>query len=120
MPLFSRDLIIVSDECIKDNGADWPKLTWILDARNEKNLYLLALPLPPVEEFGLKGGRLALITFMKTRTIFKSEEILIGAFFNAGIRIYDIKNPYQPNYLFCPQNLPTLGKCNSNERCICR
>ena len=27
---------------------------------------------------------------------FKSEEILIGAFFNAGIRIYDIKNPYQP------------------------
>ena len=25
-----------------------------------------------------------------------NEEILIGAFFNAGIRIYDIKNPYQP------------------------
>ena len=99
LPLFSRDLIIVSDECIKDDGADWPKLTWILDARNEKNLVPIStLPLPPVEEFGLKGGRFGSHNLHENRPgpSFKSEEILIGAFFNAGIRVYDIKNPYQP------------------------
>ena len=26
MPLFEHELAIVTDECIKDNGADWPKL----------------------------------------------------------------------------------------------
>ena len=30
MPLFDRGLIVVTDECIKDDGADWPKMTWIL------------------------------------------------------------------------------------------
>ena len=99
LPLFNRELIIVSDECIKDDGADWPKLTWILDARNERNLVPIStLPLPPVEEFGLKGGRFGSHNLHENRPgpSFKSEEILIGAFFNAGIRVYDIKNPYQP------------------------
>ena len=58
MPLFDRGLIVVTDECIKDDGADWPKLTWVLDARNEENLVPIStLPLPPVEEYTSKGGR---------------------------------------------------------------
>jgi len=28
MPLFSRNLLIVTDECTNDNGKDWPKLAW--------------------------------------------------------------------------------------------
>ena len=31
MPLFSRNLLIVTDECTKDNGEDWPKLAWVFD-----------------------------------------------------------------------------------------
>ena len=36
---------------------------------------------------------------------FHSEEIIIGCFFNAGIRVYDIKNPYQPETIayFVPE-----------------
>ena len=33
MPLFDRDLLVVSDECVRTEGADWPKLVWLLDAR---------------------------------------------------------------------------------------
>ena len=33
LPLFDRGLLIVSDECIKNEGADWPKLVWVVDAR---------------------------------------------------------------------------------------
>ena len=38
LPLFDRGLLVVSDECVQDNGADWPKLVWVLDARDETNL----------------------------------------------------------------------------------
>ncbi len=102
MPLFDRGLLVVSDECIKDDGEDWPKLTWVIDARNEKNLVPIStLPLPPVEEFGHRGGRFGSHNLHENRPgpSFRSEEIIIGAFFNAGIRVYNLKNPYQPELI---------------------
>ncbi len=35
MPLFDRGLLIVTDESTENNANDWPKLVWILDARDE-------------------------------------------------------------------------------------
>jgi len=35
--VFERDLLIVSDECTRNDGADWPKLVWIIDNRTEEN-----------------------------------------------------------------------------------
>ncbi len=93
---------MVTDECIKDDGADWPKLTWIIDARNEENLVPIStLPMPPVEEYGHKGGRFGSHNLHENRPgpSFRSEEIIVGAFFNAGIRVYSIKNPYQPELI---------------------
>lgn len=58
LPLFGPNLLIVSDECTKDDGADWPKLTWVVDNRDETNpVPISTLPLPPVEVFGKRGGR---------------------------------------------------------------
>ncbi len=57
MPLFERDLLVVSDEAMRDKAADWPKLVWILDMRREDNLVPVStLPLP-IEEFRNAGGR---------------------------------------------------------------
>src|SRR5215469_9234932 len=57
MPLFDRDLYVVSDECVRTEGADWPKLVWLLDARREDNLISVStLPLPPMEDYAI-GGR---------------------------------------------------------------
>lgn len=35
LPLFGRGLLVVSDESIVDGAADWPKLVWIVDVREE-------------------------------------------------------------------------------------
>lgn len=102
LPLFDRGLLVVSDECIKDDGADWPKLTWVLDARNEKNLVPIStLPLPPVEEYAQRGGRFGSHNLHENKPgpSFRSEEIIVGAFFNAGVRVYNLKNPYQPELI---------------------
>lgn len=100
MPLFDRGLWIVTDECIKDNGVDWPKLAWVVDARVETNPVSIAtLPLPPAENFTKRGGRFGahnLHENLPVETSHRSENIVLGTFFNGGLRAYDLSNPYQP------------------------
>jgi len=100
LPLFGRNLLIVSDECVRDGGVDWPKLVWVVDARVETNLVPLATcPMPPYDAFAKRGGRFGahnLHENLPVPTSWQSEDIVIGTFFNAGVRAFDVSNPYQP------------------------
>jgi hypothetical protein len=100
LPLFERNLIVVSDECIKEDGFDWPKLVWVLDGRAEANpVPISTLPAPPHGTFAHRGGRFGAHNLHENRpgpTSWRSEQIVIGTFFNAGVRAYDVGNPYQP------------------------
>ncbi len=100
MPLVQRNLLVLSDESNKDDAADWPKLMWIVDAREEKNLVPVStLPMPPVDAFGKRGGRYGahnLYENYPAKHAWRSEDIILGSCFNAGIRVYDISNQYQP------------------------
>src|SRR4029078_7320793 len=100
LPLLGRNLLIVTDECVQDNGADWPKLVWVLDARFDSNLWPLSTrPAPPVQEFIKRGGRFGAHNLHENLPVpgsWKSEHIVVGTFFNAGLRAYDVLNPYQP------------------------
>ena len=99
LPLFDRGLWVVSDECIQDNGADWPKLVWMIDARNEANpVPIGTFPAPPYETFAQRGGRFGahnLHENMPLPVSFRSDTIIIGTFFNAGVRVYDTSTPFQ-------------------------
>jgi len=99
LPLLDRDLLVVSDECVRNNGEDWPKLCWILDARNEKNLVPVAtLPIPPVEEFRSPRGRYGAHNLHENRPgpSYRSSTRIFSTYFGGGIRVHDISNPYQP------------------------
>jgi hypothetical protein len=100
MPLFSRDLVIVSDECVKDDGADWPKMTWVVNAADETNLVPIStMPLPPVESFGKRGGRYGSHNMHENqpvKTAFRSDTLVFATFFNGGLRVFDTTNPFQP------------------------
>ena len=99
LPLFDRGLWIVSDECVRDNGADWPKLVWVLDARNEGNpVPIGTFPAPSYDAFAKRGGRFGahnLHENLPGPCSFVSDNIIIGTFFNAGVRVYDTSNPYK-------------------------
>lgn len=100
LPLFGRDLLVVTDESIQDDGADWPKLVWLLDAREEKNLVSIGtLPVSGVKPMLHKGGRCGAHNVHENppaKGAWKSENIVLGTFFNAGVRAYDISDPYDP------------------------
>ena len=99
LPLFSRDLLIVSDECVLDDGADWPKLVWVLDNRVETNpVPIGTFPAPPYDGFAKRGGRFGahnLHENLPVDTSWKSDSIIVGTFFNAGVRAYDVSDPFQ-------------------------
>ena len=60
LPLFERDLLVVTDEATGDQGLDWPKRCWIVDARLETNPVMIS-SLPTPQNFGelhKVGGRI--------------------------------------------------------------
>ena len=100
VPLFERGLLAVTDEAVTDGCPDHPKLLWIVDASHETNLVPIATaPLPPAAEHCGRGGRFGAHNLHENDpvpTAWQSEDELVGAFFNAGVRVYDIRDPFQP------------------------
>lgn len=99
LPLFDRNLWIVSDECVRDDGEDWPKLVWVIDSSDAKNpLSLSTFPMPSVDIFGKRGGRYGAHNLHENLPVpgsFYSDTIIIGSFFNGGIRVFDTTDPYR-------------------------
>jgi hypothetical protein len=100
LPLFERGLLIVSDECVRDDGKDWPKLVRMVDARVETNLVPIAtFPPAPYATYAHRGGRSGAHNLHENLPLpasWKSDQIIVGTFFNQGVRAYDISDPYQP------------------------
>jgi hypothetical protein len=100
LPLLSRGLMVVSDEAVRDAAEDWPKLVWIVDVRDETNPVPIATcPLPPVGEFKGRGGRYGAHNLHENRPApgaWSSETIVVGTFFNGGVRAFDVSDPFQP------------------------
>ncbi|HEY6822475.1 MAG TPA: hypothetical protein VI321_10695 [Burkholderiales bacterium] len=100
LPLFGRGLLVVTDESVQDDGADWPKLVWLVDARDEKNLVSIGtLPVTGVKPLLHGGGRCGAHNLHENPPAsgaWRSEDIVLGTFFNAGVRAYDVRDPYAP------------------------
>ena len=102
LPLFSRDLLIVTDEATRPKGEDWPKLTWVVDASEETNPVIIgSLPLPPIEKFAQRTARFGAHNIHENypaETSFRSDDLIFGAFFSMGVRVHDVsKNPFHPD-----------------------
>ena len=61
-------------------------------------LRLNSEPLPPVEEHMYRGGRYGAHNVNENRPgpAFRSSTLIIGSYFNGGVRAHDITNPFQP------------------------
>ena len=99
VPLFSRGLFLVTDESTENNAKDWPKLIWVLDARAETNPVPIATcPMPDHRPYAIAGrfGAHNIHENVPVATAWQSDQLVLGTFFNGGLRAYDISNPYQP------------------------
>jgi hypothetical protein len=98
LPLPDRKLVIVADEAIADNCADQMKYTWVVDVREPTNpVTVSTFPSPDEEDYCAKGGHFGPHNLHENRPgSFQSSELIFATYQNAGVRVFDIKNPFRP------------------------
>ena len=118
LPLFSRDLMVVTHEAVKNNGEDHPKLVWMMDIREETNPVIIStFPMPDTEDFFSRGGRFGAHNIHENQpvpTCSQSDTLIYGTFFNAGVRVFDTSDPFRPEEVAyfvppVPEGAPSNG-----------
>lgn len=98
LPLPGRDLIVVLDEAVLDGMADGIKPIWVFDNRERTNPVSIATLPPPAErDYVAVGGHFGPHNIYHNRPNgFQSETLICSTWQNAGLRVHDISNPWQP------------------------
>lgn len=106
LPLPRRRLALVNDEAINENGEENLNLAGIMDLKTEKEPRLISLfpqPVPPPEtglkNFFDKEGRFGPHNHHHPNhqpCLEERDDIAYLTYFNAGLRIYDIRDPRTP------------------------
>jgi hypothetical protein len=122
LPLFDRGLLVVADEATGDEGADWPKLVWMVDVREETNPVIIStLPFPDdLDNLHRIGGRIGAHNIHENdpepgSAILKNT--VVAAWFSAGLRVYDIRNPFRPDEIaaFLPETPTGQRGCRISD-----
>jgi hypothetical protein len=98
LPLPGRKLLVLADEATSANCANGLAYTWVIDVREPSNPVSIAtLPTPTEENFCAKGAKFGPHNLHENRPgSFQSEDIVFATYHNAGLRVYDIRNAFEP------------------------
>jgi hypothetical protein len=97
LPLPQRQLVVVADESNADYCAKGLFYTFVVDARAEENPVPIAtLPTPTGLDFCAMGNFGPHNLHENRPECFVSEETIFATYHNAGVRVFDIRDQYQP------------------------
>jgi hypothetical protein len=98
LPLLDRDLLVVLDEAVLDHQEDGIKHIWVFDNRDKANPAVLAtFPQPAEADYKSKGGHFGPHNLHENRPgTFVSSDTIFTTFQNAGVRVFDIRDPRKP------------------------
>jgi hypothetical protein len=112
-PLPSRNLLLVTEECVVPNCADAPKLMRLVDIADEtRPRFRSVMPEPPNrDELCGQSGRFGahnVHEIMPLPGCGVSENYAVGTFFGGGMRLYDIHDADAPTEIgsFIPDTPP--------------
>jgi hypothetical protein len=98
LPLPDRDLLIVLDETVLDNGEDGIKPIWVFDNQVKSNpISISTFPVPDDTDYVAVGGHFGPHNIHENRPgSFRSSELIFATYQNAGVRVYDIADAFHP------------------------
>lgn len=93
-----RDLLVVVDEAVLDDYEDGFKPIWLFDLREPTNpVSISTFPTPQEADYRHKGGHYGPHNIHENRPdAFVSSTTIFATMQNAGVRVYDIRDPYRP------------------------
>ncbi|MCU1598521.1 MAG: hypothetical protein JWQ47_2260 [Glaciihabitans sp.] len=105
IPLPYRRLVLVNTEAIAEEQQEPYNFAGIVDVADETKprlVSMLPIPVPapgaPYPNFSTRGGRFGPHNqhHPQGRELFHSDDLLFMTWFNAGLRVYDIRDAYLP------------------------
>ena len=98
LPLPDRNLLIVVDEAVLDNEEDGRKYIWVFDNQIKSNpISISTFPIPQDRNYVKVGGHFGPHNIYENRPNgFRSSELIFATYQNAGLRAYDISDPFHP------------------------
>jgi len=98
LPLHDRGLLVVADEAVLNIDEEPYKHTWVLDIRAPENPVTIAtMPAPSEQDYVAKGGHFGPHNLHENRPgSFQSSTTIFATYQNAGLRVFDISNPFRP------------------------
>ena len=96
LPLIDRNLLVVVEEAVFDACADGIKRCWLFDIQIPENpISISTLPIPAEMDYCKKGGQFGPHNLHENRPeSFQSSTTIFVTYQNAGLRVYDIRDPF--------------------------
>jgi hypothetical protein len=97
LPLAGRDLLVVTDEAVDEDGAGPQKHIRVVDISEETSPRVVSrFPVPDGAHRG-RGGRFGPHNLHEMRPgSYQSDHIVHATYFSAGLRVYDVSDPSAP------------------------
>ena len=98
LPLPDRDLLVVVDEAVLDNEEDGRKYIWVFNNQIKNNpISISTFPIPGDRDYAKFGGHFGPHNVHENRPNgLQSSSLIFATYQNAGLRAYDISNPFHP------------------------
>ena len=128
LPLPDRDLLVVADEPTSADCSQGLRHIWTFDIREPSNpVSISTFPTPSEADYCAKGGNFGPHNLHENRPgSFQSSRLIFATYYNAGVRVFDIENPFQPREVgfYVPPNPermvdPRPGRPQVIQSCDC-
>jgi hypothetical protein len=97
LPLPKRNLLITTDEATSANCQEVPKFVRVIDIEDERNPKIVSKFPVPEGDFCERGLRFGPHNLHENRPeSFQSDELIFVTYFNAGLRVFDIRDAENP------------------------
>lgn len=97
LPLPGRGLLVVTDEAVTDGCAGEEHLVRVVDVSDPGDPRVVSVCPPPQGDYCERGLRFGPHNTHENRPgSYRSADIVVVTYFNAGLRIYDVADPARP------------------------
>src|SRR6185312_4741621 len=113
----SRNIAVVTDEQIANECGEARQMAWFVDMTSEKHPIAISNFQVPEKQgdFCDRGGRFGTHSSNESMTPIYYGKVMFFAYFNAGVRAVDIRDPYHPKEI--GHYIPAVT-ANTDKRCV--